>query len=133
MSLPLQAQLKVLAPILAEFEAKYPTPATLPNGGIVYPAPQITPEGSIFVDHGKGLFARFQASAFRCLFQRRNPISDFFATPVRLCLRVPGFKTPAFQNNDAFWTDVLTRGNPAACPERLKGLYWMQVPWFPLH
>jgi len=117
-SRPTDEQLAVLAPVLAEFEVAYPTLASMPNGGIVYEAPQITPEGSPFVDN----------SLVNLAYKHRAPILEAIAAPVRAFLGLLGFQDVSVLHDDDFWRGILSAGpNIDACPDRVRGLWWMQV------
>lgn len=120
---PTEEHLKQLAQTLAAHEQKHPTMATLPGGGIVYQAPQITAAGSPFL---KDLF---KASFFRFACSHRNATQVALTWPCRSCLKMCcGFEVRSVLNDDEHWRCMLGTGLKAEkCPERLRGLFWMQV------
>lgn len=115
---PGDEQLNVLAQLLEERDAAYPTMASTSDGGIIYDAPQITPELSPFVD----------SPLIAALYSHRNPYSEMLAAPLRSLLQsLLGFDEVSVLDNDEYLKSLLVGGDTAeACPERLRGLYWMQ-------
>jgi len=150
---PSDEDLKSLAPAVAEFETmcvlpcragslrrpwhvrkldttplasprRFPSLASQGDKLIVYTAPQITVEGSILLERN-----RFWACIERHLLTHRgNWFLETAALPLRWCLRgCCGYEERPYLKDDVFWRELLTTGpNPDACPEHLRGLFWLQ-------
>lgn len=120
---PSPEQLARLAPVLAEFEARNMTIATLPDGGIVYQAPQLTVESSPFLQDN-----HLYACLLRCALTHRDATQSALTLPLRRCLGLCcGFEERSILEDDEFWRQLLQDGpKSAACPDRLRGLWWMQ-------
>ena len=109
---------------LNKFAAENPS---LPNNG-VYAAPQLTPEGTPF----NTLFCGCVNIGDINWYTHNNPFLNSVCCPcaaaAECCLKArSGFQTANILGDDEVWRKMLKSGvAPGACPDRLRGLYWLQ-------
>ena len=109
---------------LNKFAAENPT---LPNNG-VYAAPQLTPEGTPYNTTFCGCVNIGDIN----WYTHNNPFLNSVCCPCAAatvcCLKAcSGFQTANILGDDEVWRKMLKSGEaPGACPDRLRGLYWMQ-------